>query len=744
LLLAGQPAFAQNPPAAVPKPTPSAAAPAQTAPAQTTPAQTAPPPAPAPAHPAIQVPAGLNLTNASLTEVIDILARDLKINYVLDPKVQGKVTINTYGELHAVDVRNLLETILRMNKFSMVQVGNIFRIVPAADAAQLPVDPQMDIKSFGDTEQVVLDLIFLKYVTSAEMSKLLEPFLGEGYKMVAYDPANLLIIQDNARNMKRTVELIGMFDSESIAGQRVKSYTLTNARPSDVAHDLDTIFKAYAFSEKNSALKFIPIDRIGTIIAVAANPASFKDVSTWIEKLDVPVKLTAGEIEDNVYKLKYGRAEVLGTVIAQLYGASVPGSVNGYGLTRYGGYSGNLAGGGNFGNNPSLGGGYGGGGSFGSPNTGGYGVNGLGAGAYGNSMGSQGMAASALSGQAVQTGTAASAPVTTTPFGAAVPAGSDQSGQYLAPSSSAMTGIRPPRIIPNPYDNTLLVQGTPQQWQSILHLLEQLDVPPRQVLIDARIYEVDLTGDLSYGVEALLQARDNTSRQLTGSSNTTNSSSGATNGLLLNVGTLVGRSRELLGYVNALQTDSRAKSISAPQLICTDSIPASITVGEEVPTLSATSVSTGLGGTTTSAVQNVGTGTNLNIIARVNSSGVVTLVVDQDISAPEATQAGLGVAGSPSFSRRNVSTQVTIEDGDTIAIGGIIQDSTSVSTSGIPVLSHIPWIGGLFGTTNYSKNRTELILFLTPHVIYDTNQIADATEELKSRMKNLKKDIRDQ
>jgi general secretion pathway protein D len=140
----------------------------------------------------------------------------------------------------------------------------------------------------------------------------------------------------------------------------------------------------------------------------------------------------------------------------------------------------------------------------------------------------------------------------------------------------------------------------------------------------------------------------------------------------------------------------------------------------------------------------VGTGTNLNVIARVNASGVVTLVVDQDVSAPQITPAGLGVSGSPSFSRRNVSTQVTIQDGDTIAIGGIIQDSISVSTAGIPVLSKIPWIGGLFGSTNYSKTRTELILFLTPHVIYDTNQIADATEELKSRMRDLKKDIRGQ
>ncbi len=193
------------------------------------------------------------MTNASLTEVIDILARALKINYILDPKVQGKVTINTYGELRAVDIRNLLETILRMNGYTMVQVGNMFRIMPSADSSRLPVSPGMNQKEFSDSEAPVLNLIFLKYVTSAEMAKLLEPFMGEGYKMVSYDPANLLIIQDNSRNMKRTVELIGMFDAESLAGQRAKAFTVTNAGRATVK-ELDSIFKAYASSEKNCRL----------------------------------------------------------------------------------------------------------------------------------------------------------------------------------------------------------------------------------------------------------------------------------------------------------------------------------------------------------------------------------------------------------------------------------------------------------------------------------------------------------
>jgi len=695
--------------------------------------QAAPPravqPQTAVAQPRVSVPAGLNLTNASLTEVIDILARDLKINYILDPSVSGKVTINTYGELKAVDVRNLLETILRMNNFDMVQVGNLYRIVPAKNATHLPISPQTDIKEFSETEQMVLDLIFLKFVTSTEMSKILEPFLGEGSTIVSYDPANLLIIQDNSRNMKRALELVGLFDSESMAGQRVKSYTMMHARPTDVAKDLENIFKAYTFSDKTSAIKFVPIDRINTVMAIAPNPAAFNEVSAWVAKLDVPITAAAGAIDNHVYKLKYGRAEIIGGVISQLYGTGGSGTLGGYGLNpAYGGYRNNL---------------NGGGGGFGSSyGSGGFGSGGFGAGSNNGSYGNSGFASSTLAAAAQQTqanvpaasvSNAGGAPVST-PFGTVTPAGSeDQSGTYLHAGETASRGY--PRIIANPYDNTLLVQGTPQQWDSIQRLLEQLDISPRQVLIDARIYEVNLTGSLQYGVEALLQQKSSVFKQLTGSLNNP-----VATGLVLSQGALVGASRELLATVTAIENQSLAKAIARPQLIATDSIPASITVGQDIPT-PVGSVTTGGFGGTTSVIQSRGTGVNLNVIARVNSSGVVTLVIDQDISAPQ--DASYGDTGAPSFSRRNVSTQVTVEDGDTVAIGGIIQESVTHGSVGIPFLSRLPGIGAAFGEKTTSTNRTELIVFLTPHVIYDTNRISDATEELKSHLRYVQKIIKE-
>ena len=290
------------------------------------------------------------------------------------------------------------------------------------------------------------------------------------------------------------------------------------------------------------------------------------------------------------------------------------------------------------------------------------------------------------------------------------------------------------------------MQGTPQEWEQIRHLLEQLDVPPRQVLIDAKIYEVNLTGAFSLGVESFLQSRGAsnsagiTSHEVLGSNNLN-----GTGQLLLSAGTLVGHSRELLALLEASESTSKAKVLSAPSVIATDSIPASITVGDSVPTLSsiaASNVQQNGNSLFTNSISNTSTGIGLNILARINPSGVVTMVINQNVTAPAPTTTSS--IDSPSFSQRNVSTQVTVEDGDTVAIGGIIEESNTESSSGIPFLHRLPYIGAAFGAKATSKTRTELIIFLTPRVIYDTTQMADATDELKQKVRGLRKLIKDE
>jgi general secretion pathway protein D len=696
---------------------------------------------------------GFMLPNVSLTEMIDILARRMKINYILDKGVGGSVTIYTYGEVKAVDLMPLLETILRVNGATIVQVGDLYRIVPINRVSQLPLPPTTDVdpKTLPDDERMILNLVFLKYATVAELAKLLQPFLGEGASMSTYDPANLLLIQDNSRSMKRTMELIGMFDSDTFAGQRVRLFDVANSRPSDLVKDLDSVFKAYSFSDKSSSVRFLPVDRINTIIAVAPNPGIFPQVKEWIDKLDIPVKLTAGAINNYVYRLKYGRAETVAMAIMALYTGNVSALMNlamsnGMGGGMGGGIGGGMGGGygGMGGGYGGMGGGYGGmGGGYGGMG-GGYGGMGGGYGGMGGGYGGGGygvMGSTAGNFNAAMNSGAMTGGVPSGNLMAASGSNTDLTGSYLGNNQGGAPAARIPHVIPNPFDNTLLIQGTPQEYEQINSLLRQLDVPPRQVLIDAKIYEVDLTGAFSAGVTSYLQQKD------TGGtvSRVLNATAGA-GGLGLSVGALVLHSHELLGVLQTSEATSNARVISAPSIIATDSVPATMNVGQSVPVLTSQAVVSGVttGGTSPFAntVNNVSTGVTLSITARVNSSGVVTMMINQQVSSPVAPSSD-GIQ-SPSFSNRSFSTQLTVQDGDTVAIGGFIQETYSKSSSGVPFLHRIPILGAAFGSKSISKARTELIVFLTPRVIYDTNQISDATDEIRSSLKHIQKLEREQ
>ncbi len=693
---------------------------------------------------------GLNLQNASLTEVIDILARQLKINYILDPRVKGGVTINTYGETKSIDNRALLDMILRINNAAMIQVGDIYRIVPLTEVQRLPLAPEINGKATPEDDRTMLNLMFLKYVTADELAKLLDQFLGEGAKMWSYAPANLLMIQDSRRNMHRLLSLISLFDDNTFANQRVRLFEIENGRPSDLAKEMEGIMKSISLNEKNSPVKFLPIDRINVLVAVAPNPGVFQEVEKWLYKLDIAVEASSGTISNYVYRVRYGCAPTIAMAIMSLYSNNpyMVGMMSMMGMT---GASGAGCGGAGMGANSGMGGGYGmPGGGMGM--AGGYGMPGMGMGMgmYGGyGMAGAGYGAAPYAGTYGVPASPATAPgaggAPIAPGFAQAPA-QNLTGQYLgAAPVGAPQGPPMPKIVPNPFDNSLMIQGTRQEYEAILKLLKDIDVPPRQVLIEAKIYEVTLSGQLQYGVQAFLTQKGAEfpvprpgTRSILGTS--------GPGGVNLSVATLVGASKELLALINGSELRSKTRVVSAPSVIATDSIPASINVGDEVPTLTSQAV-TGAqqNGSSLFAnnIQSRNSGVTLNVMARVNPSGIVTLVINQEVSTPIPPDTGAAIQ-SPSFSKRNVQTQITLQDGDTIAIGGIMNENHANSSSGIPFLHRIPVLGAAFGGKAFTDGRTELIVFFTPRVIYDSTNINDASEELKSRLKKLSKYVRDE
>lgn len=638
--------------------------------------------------------AGLSLTNAALTDVIDVLAREARISYTLDPKVQGSLILNTYGEIKALDPRSLLEKLLGINGYAMVKEGDLYRIVALADATHFSIDPERRsvVSDIRADDTVMLNLLFLKYASADEMLKIINPFLGDHAKAFTIPSANLLLVLDTRRNMRRVLELIGTFDDEALAHSRIRMFSIKNTRPSDFVGQLENVIKP-VFAAANFVLPtLVPVDSINTVIAISPTDAVFPELEKWLRELDVKPRRVPDKVSTHIYRVKYGDAEDFARAVMSLYGTFMSPE----GLTTHNGTSAGASqlGGTSSPNNPSVS----------APNN-------LIPGSYNNIV-----------------------PTGTNQFGggaanASSPPSSDLTGRYLG---SVGLGQQPntPRVIAEKSINTILIQALPSDYENIRDVLESLDVPPRQVLIEAKIYEVDLTRGFSSSISATLQtAAAGAVNQFLG-----NLSGGTSN---LSIGTLVGRSRQLLAAVQLEEAESRAKVISAPSVIATDSKSASINVGVTVPTLAAqavTDVQQSGNSLFANSIVNQSSGVTLSITPHVTAGGIVTMEINQEVSSPIAP-ASTGIQ-SPSFANRSIETTVTIQDGDTIAIGGIIDEQSTYSTTGIPLLNRIPIIGAAFGSRSYNKERTELIIFITPKVIYDTNGITDATEELREQIKD--------
>lgn len=631
----------------------------------------APETAPDPPTPVSQQPPGptgpnsrfrFNCVDCDLLEFIRNIANELKLNYIVEPNVQGVVNILTYGEMRRSDLMTLLETVLEINGAAMVKTGPVYRILPSPNVKQLPLGIRRDPEAAAAPAESsrVLQILPVNFVPAADMAELLTPFLSQGADITYHGAANFLIVTDTPANIGKLLELVGIFDSAVFGGKRVRVYALENTRASNLALELEIIFAGYAGSEQ-SPIRFLPIPRLNSILVISPNTGSFEEVDRWIARLD-----QAGqnrEIRNFFVKIQNGDAVSIAGVLLKIYGAGT--------REREAEFL------------PS----------------------------------NEGSATDMLQ-AAAET--------------------EDRTGEIIQGEI---------KIVADEQNNALIVQSSPQDFEIIEETIRELDRVPRQVLIKVKIYEVVLDNELSMGISAFLQDRN---KPAVSSPSVTTAGYGTAGGgggaLNLATRALLGDTRELVAFLNAQETRNRSRVLSAPSIIASDNIAANIQVGSQIPILTSQGVipgGTGSSSLFSNTISSRNTGVILNVTPRINAGGWVTLAVQQEVSSPGAPPTA-GIQ-SPSINIRSVSTQVTIKNGQTIAIGGIISDTNGVSRNGLPILSRIPGLGMLFGNTTRKKNRTELIALITPHVIEDIEQAADLTEDLKSTLKDLKKDLsRDQ
>ncbi len=580
---------------------------------------------PAPSAPGV---VSFNLQNADLAQFISVVARELKMNYIVDSAVKGTVTISTSGDLRREDLLPILESVLKVNGATAVRTGNFFRIIPSAQAAKNPVE------------------VFKT------------PFLTDSGVAAVHEAGNILILADTSLNVKRLMEIIEEFDSATLARQRIQLMAVENNVASGLVPELESIFSAYAFAEKTTPIRFVAIDRINSILVVTPDPSAFEEVQKWVEKLDQPAPPSG--VQTFIYRVQNSEADYLANILGRMQGSQEAPS-----QARPGG-------------------------------------------------------------TAIQGGGEAKA-------GARGPSATREVSSSASEIESGQTAGGGVRVTTDPVNNALIFQCTAQQYSEILNTLKQLDVIPREVMIEARVYEVTLTGNLSFGVDYFLQQRSGAERKPLGSFS-------AANALQASAGTLIGQTRELMAFLNASENRSRVRVLSAPTLLATDNSDARIQVGSEIPILTSQGVvpvQTGGSSLFTNTIQNRDTGIILSVIPRITSTGLVSLKISQEISSAQPPPAGS--IQSPSFLKRSITTRAVVANGQTIGLGGLIQSSVTTTKNRIPLLGDIPGLGVLFGNTSYNQTRTELIVLLTPHIIKSSEEANDATRQLREGLLDLRK-----
>jgi general secretion pathway protein D len=693
-------------------------------------------------------PIDLNLKNADLVETIRVLADTIGLNYNIDPKVKGTVNVRATGKLTRSDLLSIIETILTINGATLIKTNGLYNIVPSDKAASrgLPVYSRGRVPP-GMRAQVV----FLEQTPAKEVEAVLKPLLSPAGSL-GLSANNSLVLVDTPDNLDKLLGLIHLMDTRALADTSVRVIQLHNSDPNEVIKELESIFSTYgSLAQKgkdNFGVGFLPVARLNSVMILASSRPLADRALYWVRQLDARTDPLANM---HVYHVVNYKAKNLADILTQVYGGapSAPKiketkSETGVGL----GMTSTLGGAGGMG--AGAGGMGAGAGGMGQPQSmlggapaGTMGMVGGGAGTAlgaGGALGGEAAGAAPLKERAVETGGAAA-------------------------GTSPKEGVR---IIPDEENNLLVVVAPSHEWTIISGILQQLDIMPREVMCEVQIAEVRLSRDLSYGIEFLIGATPAQIQASTGTTTNTNVPSGvlvtgsttpttpATSGVLSptpiagvtaqNAATAaftaaggltfvaIDTANKLRGIINLLSTEGRVKILATPHITAANNQEARIMIGQEVPILTSQSVPLVSQATSfqTSTVQYRNTGIILSVKPQINAKGLVTMEIAQEVSDAQSTTTG--VSGTPTFSVRQTKTSLITADNQTVFLGGLIREDNSKTQAGIPGLRRLPGVGPFFGSTGISKQRTELIVLITPHIISNLAEGAHITHEMKEKI----------
>ena len=613
----------------------------------------------------------LNFAGADIRDVASAILGDmLKMNYVIDPEVKGPINFNVSRPVARDELLPTFEAVLNSRGATMTQVNGIVRVTPMRGDGKATPAVAGAIpapRSAGERTEAFP----LRYVGATDMQHVLEKVLPAGLAVIADDKRHLVLVSGGPRELQIAEETVRIFDIDQLAGMSMALVPLRTAQPVAVTDELKNIFASRREAE-GDPIRFMAVDRLNAVMVLSRSNRYLDEAREWIQRLDRSRNLNERRVY--VYNLQYAKAGQVGQKLQGLL------------------------------SNLNI--------QFKPP----------------SQPGGDGLGGDTRADPAKPNG--------------GKPAGVEQvSAVSASPATPAVAGSPPPRpgdpagdasvrIEADESHNALLISASARDYDLIRQVLEGVDVPPLQVMIEVTVAEVVLNDQLNYGVEYFFN-------------------SGRVNTLLTTANT-VGITPPVPGFalsylagnatprviLDALSAVTQTKVISTPRLLVLSNETARLQVGDVVPIITQSATSTVTNNPL--VVNNVTykeTGVVLEVTPRVNAGGFVTMDVNQAVS--DVVNTTTSNIDSPTIRQRRLSSTVSVKTGQTILLGGLIQQNDTRSNSGIPVLSDIPGVGSLFGTRNNSAGRTELIILMTPRVIANDAQARAVTGHMEQQFQTV-------
>jgi general secretion pathway protein D len=658
----------------------------------------------------------INFDRADIHAVAKTLLGDtLGINVVVDPRVQGTVTLAATGPIPRKDVLPVLESVLRMSNVAVVREGDLVKIVPVAEATGT------GILAMGEGQPGFgVSVVPLRYVSAAAVARTAENFLARPGAL-KIDPArNLVLIQGTTAERQAALDVVSAFDVEWMRNQSVGLYPLKSTSPENMIKELERVFEAGEGGVGQGMVRFQPISRMNAVLVVSKNPKFLERATQWVQRLD---RSDTSGTTVRVYRLKYGSAPQTAKILNEIFLAQrsgqttrdTPGSQIAPGSSASQSRLDALttANAGNSGSTPAQ--------------------NGATTGATGNRVAGPIEAAFQNFDRKDRDSSNTTA------------------GSSIGSSDTQNNGLfQNMRITADTADNSIVVYSNQEDYRVVERALREIDRPRMQVAIEATVAEVTLTDALQFGVQYFF--RNSVDSKSVGflpaaapsAATTTPTTTDATGALqtavqaafiqrvLPGFNLLLGSEANPKVILSALSTITDVKVLSAPSVVVMDNQPALLQVGDEIPI--STGTATLLSNSNTPVVSTIemrNTGVILKVLPHVYSNGSIQMEIEQEIS---------NVANSanptltPTISQRRVHSTIAVTSGQTVLLGGLIADQTQKTKSGLPILNEIPVIGNIFGNTSGQKQRTEIIMFIRPQLVRNSLDARQVAEDFRSSL----------